>query len=684
MSLMIDEILKNEKLKNELESSENTEQIYDFFSKNGYVGSYDEFCTEMEEILNSFEISDDDLDLVAGGMGKNTGKMAAAFLSVLSLVGGAPGINAANASAGAAIQVSSSEKNQTSFENSSLDSFFYGNKGFWAWLKSKFFEKNSKRTFARIDNLILKLKNYYESNENDLNAEVISKMLFNIIQIAEEKNPGSNIVQERVAEAKKTLAEIASKLKSKSEIKSEETLEMIKKVEQLYAVVSAQSSGKTTKFHSVQEIKDAVENMIILESLKTYKSSAGEEEIKQIEEIISAISKHYVGVGNLSNKNFENYVKETKDYKELLKSKKSINIKNILKIIKSVCRNDVEFQNGQIKAVESGKEETFVSMNKIYRKIKIDEKFKKTMVRQLKAACEYSNHVYMFEKSDRYEYDAEADRYVKLEETNEDEENKSNHSSAINEDSPYFGYFGDNFAGLIDIIPQGQEEGTVYLAFRGTYSKDDAWIDGDFSKSECSFLNNELVHRGFLNRYLALQRDMKNLLNEKINIYKRKTGKDIKKIVVTGHSLGGALSTLAALDLQQIEKKIPVKLITFCSPRVLSFEAYDYVVKKNILRQSGENGAIRIYRHGDVVPSMPLGSMGYKHFGEVFCITNAPSGFESDSEKTVYSKIKSYFSLEDWKEWAKSFIGYHSIEGVLKDVSNLGEDEEVTMYKELF
>ena len=85
-----------------------------------------------------------------------------------------------------------------------------------------------------------------------------------------------------------------------------------------------------------------------------------------------------------------------------------------------------------------------------------------------------------------------------------------------------------------------------------------------------------------------------------------------------------------------------------------------------------------------MVASIPLGSMGYKHFGEVFCITNAPSGFEARIPKTICSKIKSYFSWEDWTEWAKSFIGYHSITGILEDVSKLGEDKKVTMYKELF
>lgn len=682
--LVINNILNNEKLKNELETLENKEQIYDFFSTNGYDGSYEEFCAGMNDIFNMSEVPDDDLDLVVGGLGVNPGKVAATVLSVLSLVSSAPGINAANASSNNVL-VSSNEKfekiNTTSVNESFLNSFFSNsNKSFWDSLKSKFFEKTAQISFARIDKLISKFKNYYESNENTLNVGVVSNMLFSIIKVSEAKDPDNKDLKQKVAEAKSSLEKIANKLKNKNEVKPGEALDLIKKVEQLYA-----SAGeKTKKFKSIKEVRDAVEKLIDIESLKTQKSLASEDEIAQIENIVSGISDYYIDVGALSGKTFESYIKESKDYKELIKNKKSVKIKSILKKIKKVCKSDVEVKNGIVKAVGREKDTTFLNMNKIYRKININEKFNGLLMRQLKTACDYSYHVYMFEKSDRYRYDPGSECYIKLDETNEDKENESNQIAKINEDSPYFGYFGDNFAGSVDIIPQGEDAGTVYLTFRGTYSKNDALIDSDVSKLECAFLGGKCVHRGFLNRYLQLQKGMKDLLNDKINLYRRETGNEIKKIVVTGHSLGGALSTLAALELQQLDKKIPVKLITFCSPRVLSFEAYDYVVKNNILQQDGENGAIRIYRHGDVVASMPLGSMGFKHFGEIFCITNAPSGFESEGEKTIYSKIKSYFSIDDWKKWAKSFIGYHSMTGILEDVSKLGKDKKVTIYKELF
>lgn len=689
LSWVISNILNSEKLKKEFETLENREQIYNFFTKNGYEGSYEEFCIEMKELFNLLEVSDDDLDFISGGLSVNSGRVTATVLSILSLMNCAPGINATNVSNSKNISISEKapyEKNSDNpvFNEPFLDSFFSSkNKGFWVSLKSNFFEKTVKSSFTRIDKLISKLKTYYENNENNLNIATVSGMVFNIIKIIESKNSENKSVKQKAAESKSALEKIANKLKNKSEIKPDEMLDLITKVEQLYA--SAQGI-KTGKIKSVKQLKNAVKELINSESLKTYKSTASSDEIAKLEEIISGISEYYIDVSAVDSKTFESYIKGSKNYKELIKNKKSVKIKNILKTIKSICKSDVELKNGNLKAIEKEDKTTFVNMNKIYRKIKIDESLKKTFIRQLNVACDYSSHVYMFERSDKYEYDPDNDRYFEFEdnEDNEDKKNENNQNSVVDEDSPYFSYFGDNFAGLVDIVTQGEDEGTVYIAFRGTYSKDDAKIDGDFSKLECDFLNKKCVHRGFLNRYLQLQKRMKDLLKDKINFYKKVTEKDIKKIVITGHSLGGALATLAALELQQNDKTIPVKLITFCSPRVLSFEAYDYVIKNNILQQTGENSAIRIYRHGDIVPSMPLGSMGFKHFGEVFCITNAPKGFENNSEKTLCSKIKSYFSINDWVEWGKSFLGYHSIVGILEDVSKLGKDKKVTMYKELF
>ena len=71
---MIKKILNDENLKNELESLENKEQIYDFFVKNNYEGDYEEFCIGMKELFSLFQISDDDLNSVVGGIRGSSSK----------------------------------------------------------------------------------------------------------------------------------------------------------------------------------------------------------------------------------------------------------------------------------------------------------------------------------------------------------------------------------------------------------------------------------------------------------------------------------------------------------------------------------------------------------------------------------------------------------------------------------
>ena len=75
--LIINKVLNNEKLRNELENLESGEQIYDFFIKNGYENDYDEFYCDMKEFFDLFETFEVDLNSISGGLGTNSGKMAA-------------------------------------------------------------------------------------------------------------------------------------------------------------------------------------------------------------------------------------------------------------------------------------------------------------------------------------------------------------------------------------------------------------------------------------------------------------------------------------------------------------------------------------------------------------------------------------------------------------------------------
>ena len=70
------------------------------------------------------------------------------------------------------------------------------------------------------------------------------------------------------------------------------------------------------------------------------------------------------------------------------------------------------------------------------------------------------------------------------------------------------------------------------------------------------------VHSGFIDAYLDIRTQIHNHY---------KQHKDLPKVLITGHSLGGALATLCALDLQYnfiSDKNIELQCITFGSPRV--------------------------------------------------------------------------------------------------------------------
>jgi len=118
-------------------------------------------------------------------------------------------------------------------------------------------------------------------------------------------------------------------------------------------------------------------------------------------------------------------------------------------------------------------------------------------------------------------------------------------------------------------------------------------------------------------------------------------GVDIGRVIVTGHSLGGALATLCAYDVAQAG--LPVLLVTWASPRVGNpgFSAsMDKVVPHHV----------RIEVDGDVVPDVP--KIGYKHAGHELLLDPAPlrkKGVTYESKKTI-DRIGQRHNLEHYMQ----------------------------------
>ena len=228
-------------------------------------------------------------------------------------------------------------------------------------------------------------------------------------------------------------------------------------------------------------------------------------------------------------------------------------------------------------------------------------------------------------------------------------------------------------------INYDEKENTIFVTFRGTHGYDDIKTDIEFPKQKCSFLNNKGVHGGFLKAYNFFKEKLKKELTELV-----KNHKDAK-IIFTGHSLGGALATLAALDTATNNdfKDKNISLITFCSPRVLSNDAYKYSLINQNTKKLHEK-TIRVWREGDRISSMPFEgySLNFKHFGKSWCIDKLPDNYEK-----LKTGLKSWFSYSEWVKWGENYGLLHSILEIRNDIQKIYENNKeyidaVKIYKD--
>jgi len=197
-----------------------------------------------------------------------------------------------------------------------------------------------------------------------------------------------------------------------------------------------------------------------------------------------------------------------------------------------------------------------------------------------------------------------------------------------------FRFFADqdkkDQAGAV-IVTKDKGRHRISISFRGTANLSD-WLTNLHSlRSDADFLglNNGALHSGFKNRYLNTQSSLFQALQSGLLKIQKNGTLDFNKvdIEITGHSMGGAMATIAAADvhnkLSQIgfnfdaEESTPLKgsnfkLVTIASPKV-----FNDVAAREFENRVGHDNIFRVYRDGDVVPMVPLNMMGFDHVGMV-------------------------------------------------------------------
>lgn len=146
----------------------------------------------------------------------------------------------------------------------------------------------------------------------------------------------------------------------------------------------------------------------------------------------------------------------------------------------------------------------------------------------------------------------------------------------------------------------------IIVAFRGSKEPRDFIQDSECWQSDLVWSQNDAVaavHHGFLEDFEAIDVAVVNAVKNALDLTPS------AKILVTGHSLGGALAILCALEFSR--QHLPVGLVvTFGQPRVGN------AVFADIYNASLRDLTLRVVNQNDLVPRLPGVLMSYRHCGQ--------------------------------------------------------------------
>jgi len=144
------------------------------------------------------------------------------------------------------------------------------------------------------------------------------------------------------------------------------------------------------------------------------------------------------------------------------------------------------------------------------------------------------------------------------------------------------------------------------------------------------------------------------------------------EIRVVGHSLGGALASLHAVDLAQNPSITqPVKLSTYGAPRVFAKarDSFKRAQKLFPVDGTGSNVCFRYVNYGDVVPSVPqsaLSGAGFQHFGK-------PLYINKDNWDTWNLKPEQDVDFTPWNNLDPREIKFHFLEAYIERLDAIQE-----------
>ena len=169
----------------------------------------------------------------------------------------------------------------------------------------------------------------------------------------------------------------------------------------------------------------------------------------------------------------------------------------------------------------------------------------------------------------------------------------------------------------------------LWFAFRGTQPSQLNDVLADLNMIKNAAVAGGKVHSGFQQEVNDLWLDVVKELDNNVQL------KNPREVYFTGHSLGGAMATIAAT------RHKPVALYTFGSPRVGGPKFI-----KNI-----KCDHMRVMNNNDIVCRIPPSWLGFRHHGTMIYFDR----FGNQADKPTWADMF-YGILNSWKRW-KFFDG---------------------------
>jgi hypothetical protein len=182
-----------------------------------------------------------------------------------------------------------------------------------------------------------------------------------------------------------------------------------------------------------------------------------------------------------------------------------------------------------------------------------------------------------------------------------------------------------DIAGYVAVVDSRKE---IIFAVRGTVSNANWAVNLDFGALGSILAPGAWMHQGFFNAWAEIADPVRRAID------RTRLAHPDYKIVITGHSLGGAVATMAAAYLRGLNG-YPIDLYTYGQPRVGNSVFTDLI--------SAQPGRLfRVTHEADPVPKVPLVFMDYRHTSpEIWLTGNAtdPAVWPLAQAKPCYGNL---------------------------------------------